>query len=397
MILPLRVSDICYHIMKLNCVKLKIETGKSDLEACVLRAIMAETKSAADLVEPYDAAFVSGQYGDALVLAQKALRRGASAVVLNNGTCSADTRRLIAELCARTNVPLIEIEEYVHFAVAKDLFDQEIDAFEQKRAKLGYELQNMLIFQNNPHSCAAMMEAYGICSDQGYCVAALKFVCKQDALPDQQMLCKAERLAEIGMNEVIAETAAVVVGSCVALIGGGREEETVNKAIQSAIAALPENLMKRYEIYVGTGRTCDEVEHLPESFAIASRVAGIQAVRKQEKSVLSYEELGISKLLMEIDCHSRTAKAFYADTLRPLVEHDRNNGTDLVNFLRAYFEYGGRVKIISEKLYMHRNSVNYNVNKISGIVKRDLSDMCDRAEILVALRLFELMFGEDTL
>ena len=120
--LPLRVGEIYYSIMKLNSVKMKVKTGRQALANFALRAVTADNKTAADNVEKYDIAFVSGQHGDAFVLAEKALKHGASAIVLNSRTCSENTRAMVAELCAQYNVVLIEIEQYRHFASAMELF-----------------------------------------------------------------------------------------------------------------------------------------------------------------------------------------------------------------------------------------------------------------------------------
>ena len=62
-----------------------------------------------------------------------------------------------------------------------------------------------------------------------------------------------------------------------------------------------------------------------------------------------------------------------------------------------YFRYNGHIKKIGEEMYMHRNSVNYKVSKIAEIVGRDLSDLNDRSEMFVALKLFELWFGDEIL
>lgn len=395
--MPLRVEDICYHLMKLGCVKMKIEAGKPGLKHFVLRVVSAENKNTAALVEKYDIAFVSGQYVDALILAQTVLERGASAIVLNSGTCSADTRRLIAGLCVESDTALIEIAEYGHFAVAMDLFEYEVACFEKKQAKMKYGLQNVLIFQDKPTGFASIMERYADRRNLCYCVSVLKFVCKDDKPLEENILSQAERFAEIGMNEVAAETTAVCVGSRMALIFDGKAPETVRRATEVAVVAIPHQFRDRFHIYIGVGRRCMGIENIYESFTTASKAASIQTVRKRENAVLPYEELGISKLLMEIDSRSCMANDFYCETIKPLVEYDKRNGTDLVNFLRLYFEHSGRIKEIGEELYMHRNSVNYKVNKISEIVGRDLSDTYDRSELLVALRLFELSFGDEML
>lgn len=395
--MPLRVGEIYYSVTKLNCIKIKVETGKSALGNFVLRSVTADNKNAADVVEKYDAAFVSGQYGDAFVLAQKALTRGASAIILNSATCSAHTHEMIADLCVQYNVPLVEIEEYGDFAVALDLFKNEIDVYEKKRVKMNCELKNMLIFHDKPGCCLSVADKYNGSSNINYCVSVLKFVCKDDSASGEQLLYQAEKFVEISVNEIAEDSPVICIGTRMVLIFGGKAENTVKAATEAAVKTIQPELAKKFDVYIGTGRCFKGVENLYESFVTASKAAGIQAVRKCANSVLSYENLGISKLLMEIDYNSSPARDFLCETMKPLVEYDKRNGTNLVDFLSMYFEYSGQIKKIGEQLYMHRNSVNYKINRIGEIVGRNLSDVSDRSEMFVALRLFELSSGGDFL
>lgn len=395
--LPLRVGEIYYSIMKLNSVKMKVKTGRQALANFALRAVTADNKTAADNVEKYDIAFVSGQHGDAFVLAEKALKHGASAIVLNSRTCSENTRAMVAELCAQYNVVLIEIEQYRHFASAMELFKNEVENYDKKRFKVNCEMQNILIFGDKPDGCASVVEKYGDLSNISCCVSVLKFVCKGDDSLGRQLLPQIERFVETGLDETAAGSTAICVGTRIALIFAGKAEDTVRSATKAAVEAIPPEFAEKFDIYIGKGRYCRGMENLHESFITASKSAGIQAVRKCANSVLAYEDLGISKLLMQIDPNSGAAKDFLRETISPLVEYDKRNGTNLVDFLAMYFRYNGHIKKIGEEMYMHRNSVNYKVSKIAEIVGRDLSDLNDRSEMFVALKLFELWFGDEIL
>lgn len=395
--MPLQVGDIYYSVMRLNSIRMKVETGKTALANFALRVVSADNKNAVDMVEKYDVAFVSGQYGDAFVLAERALKRGASAIVLNGKTCSDGTHGMIEGLCVKYNVPLIEIEEYSHFAVAMDLLKNEVETYEKKRLKINCELQNMLIFRDKPSRYASIMEKYGNLSNISCCVSVLKFVHKDDDMLGKQLLPQMERFVEIGLEAVAAGSVTVCIGTRIALIFVGKAKDTVKNATKAAVEAIPPELSEKFDIYIGKGKYCRGMENLHESFMTASRSTEIQVVRKCANSVLAYEDLGISKLLMEIDRNSSLANDFFCETIKPLMEYDKRNGTNLVDFLRTYFEYNGRVKKIGEELYMHRNSVNYKVSKIAEIVGRDLSQVNDRSEMFVALKLFELSFGDEIL
>ncbi|MEE9285719.1 MAG: helix-turn-helix domain-containing protein [Dehalococcoidia bacterium] len=71
--------------------------------------------------------------------------------------------------------------------------------------------------------------------------------------------------------------------------------------------------------------------------------------------------------------------------LAPLVEYDARTGSDLVVTLRAYVEYGGNVATTAQRLFLHRNSVAYRLQRIEELSGIELRDRATRHVLLVAL------------
>ena len=108
---------------------------------------------------------------------------------------------------------------------------------------------------------------------------------------------------------------------------------------------------------------------------------------------LSYKDLGITKVLMQLDGQNEMVSDFCDEIIKPLMEFDRCNGTDYVRVLRIYLEYGGHVDKMAESMYVHRNTINYKLARIRELFGRNLSDLNCRTELLVALKLVEI--GEE--
>ena len=62
-----------------------------------------------------------------------------------------------------------------------------------------------------------------------------------------------------------------------------------------------------------------------------------------------------------------------ANLLRPIVDYDRTNGTELVRTLRAYLEADRNVGDSATALHVHRNTLRYRLHQIEELLGRSLS------------------------
>ena len=64
----------------------------------------------------------------------------------------------------------------------------------------------------------------------------------------------------------------------------------------------------------------------------------------------------------------------FRELVRPLAEHDRERRSDLVRTLRAYFAAGGNASEAADRLFLHRNSMLYRLERIGKLTGLDLRD-----------------------
>ncbi|MCC7355703.1 MAG: helix-turn-helix domain-containing protein [Anaerolineae bacterium] len=96
-------------------------------------------------------------------------------------------------------------------------------------------------------------------------------------------------------------------------------------------------------------------------------------------------ELGLYRLLLPLRGTEALA-AFHEETLGPLAEYDRANGTDLLHTLETYFAQGCNLSRTAEALFIHRNSLLYRMERIAAITGLDLEDPEARLRLQVALK-----------
>jgi DNA-binding PucR family transcriptional regulator len=75
--------------------------------------------------------------------------------------------------------------------------------------------------------------------------------------------------------------------------------------------------------------------------------------------------------------------------IEPLREHDRTRRSDLVLTLKTYFSAGGNASEAADRLFLHRNSMLYRIQKLTGL---DLKD--DKVALALQLGLLAIQRGE---
>ena len=60
--------------------------------------------------------------------------------------------------------------------------------------------------------------------------------------------------------------------------------------------------------------------------------------------------------------------------ISPLQEHDRARGSDLVRTLKTYFVTGTNASEAADRLFLHRNSMIYRLERIQNLTGLDLKD-----------------------
>jgi purine catabolism regulator len=78
--------------------------------------------------------------------------------------------------------------------------------------------------------------------------------------------------------------------------------------------------------------------------------------------------------------------------ISPLQEHDRTRDSDLVRTLRTYFAAGTNASEAADRLFLHRNSILYRLERIQKLTGLDLKD--DRVALALQLGLLADERGE---
>lgn len=97
-------------------------------------------------------------------------------------------------------------------------------------------------------------------------------------------------------------------------------------------------------------------------------------------------EIGSVELLLAA-VPGEARRAFRASLLAPLLDYDREHGTELVRTLRVFLECSGSWTKAADAIFVHVNSLRYRIRRVEELTGRDLGSLADQAALLLALRL----------
>jgi hypothetical protein len=80
-------------------------------------------------------------------------------------------------------------------------------------------------------------------------------------------------------------------------------------------------------------------------------------------------------------------RAFRASLLAPVLDYDREHGTELVRTLRVFLDCSGSWTKAADAMFVHVNSLRYRIRRVEELTGRDLGTLADQAALLLALRL----------
>ena len=100
--------------------------------------------------------------------------------------------------------------------------------------------------------------------------------------------------------------------------------------------------------------------------------------------------MDIGPLLRELA--EGTALEPFQALVEPLRDHDRTRRSDLVLTLKTYFAAGGNASEAADRLFLHRNSMLYRLERIQKLIGLDLKD--DRVALALRLGLLATERGE---
>lgn len=153
------------------------------------------------------------------------------------------------------------------------------------------------------------------------------------------------------------------------------------EAIAFAISKEMELKMEGLLCYIGLGGCYEQIDQLKKSYSEAQLALKL-AKDNPDKPYMFYRNAGIYKFLNKVTDRSIMAE-FYMETLGVLLQYDDENNTKFTETLRVFLEEGENTASTIQRLFIHRNTLQYRLRRIEEVLQQSLKN----AEVKISLQI----------
>ena len=169
------------------------------------------------------------------------------------------------------------------------------------------------------------------------------------------------------------------------------EKEDGYKSIEhvEAVFDIVKSIYEKAKIFLGFSRVRESNSEIKKSYEEA--VKALSMINEDNnKTIVKYSELGITKLLFQLSDLNDIDKYCY-ENLGPLIEYDKKHEVNLIGTLKCYFQNNRHLLKTSQDLYIHRNTLIYRLSTIKDLLQKDLDDAMINLELFNSILIYEFL------
>jgi DNA-binding PucR family transcriptional regulator len=123
-------------------------------------------------------------------------------------------------------------------------------------------------------------------------------------------------------------------------------------------------------------------------------LSAMEMAKTRKEPCCYYDKLGIYKVLYAVG-DKIVLRDFCKDMLGKLESYDRENDTQLALMLQTYLDSNGSMQAVSEKQFVHRNTVTNQLKKIEDITGYNPFDLKDKVKLCLAFYIKDILYNSD--
>jgi DNA-binding PucR family transcriptional regulator len=203
-------------------------------------------------------------------------------------------------------------------------------------------------------------------------------------------------VAERGARAVASRSIAAlserdgILGAEVLVLVPGGEEATAARAADGILREM-EAALAGYTFALGRSRIAEDPAELPRAASEALLAANV-AEGAGDGVALAFEQTGAYRLLLStMSENPAELQRFYAETVEPLVAYDEQYETELVRTLETFLEADGNVAGTAQRLFTHRHTIYYRLERVRELSGLDVSSSDGREKLSLGLKAMRVL------
>ncbi len=370
--------------------QMKLIAGKQGLDRLVQWVHIIEDEDVSKFLHGQELIFTAGILNTGeewfLNFAKKLYAVGTAAFVINIGPHTKEVPRSVIEFCDEVQMPLFTIPWQTRMVDMTRDFCHRIMKNDDVEMSMSTTIKNIIFGIGDLETQITHMERYGYQREGRFSFVAISVVA--DSKEDGEVkIERLKRYAESIARSIHELYVAFSYNGDLILALVDYSVYEVENFIEKYLSITDKEVPK-WQFYMGVSSNTRNIRNQQCNFNRA--LEALRMAKKQQRQEVYYDKLGVYKLLLSVE-DKEVLRDFYKECVGKIEVYDKENQTDLMSFLKIYLENNGSPQIVSEKQYVHRNTVTNQLKKVAKITGLDPMDLEDRVKLYLGFYINEIL------
>jgi len=197
------------------------------------------------------------------------------------------------------------------------------------------------------------------------------------------------RIAARGAHAVANGAVAAPVDDELVIVVPGSDGALARRTAEAVCRELELNLAS-FHVAVAVSRAATDPVDAHRASAEALLAANVALAQGQ--SFLAFEETGAYRILLPAMSEDPgELQRFHDETVAPLLAYDAQYDTELVRTLETFLDSDGNVAGTAQKLYTHRHTIRYRLERVKELTGLDVGSTDGREKLGLGLKAMKVL------
>lgn len=387
-------------VKQVKHLEMKLVAGEAGLDREVLWTHMVDSDTISAFLQGQELTFTTGigisEKLPLLRLVQEVYRNGASGIVINIGPYVEKIGQDVLDFANEKAFPVFEVPWKIHMAEIMRIICFDITKEQQSRIEVSAAL-------NNAFLCPAQEELYtvplmrkGYMADSIYTAVTIRVKMQKNTVEGERMEQLYSRLSShlrCNYKRILccAQEKQLVLVLCD--YTGTEKKDVLTYIFEHFCQELKEGETALFCV----GNQAEGLRRLYKSYETANQMADVAVMGNipgeqccGRHKLVFYKNAGMFRILFALK-DEEVMQGYVEDTVQLLLEYDALHHTDLAGVLQCYLRHDGSLQDTANEMIVHRNTVNYKINKASEILKMDLTRLENRLQVMLGFGICQIL------
>ena len=148
-----------------------------------------------------------------------------------------------------------------------------------------------------------------------------------------------------------------------------------------------QNDLNGIEYTLNIGEKCESISKLQKSFHETSKTNPVLEHINRKNEIIFYDEMGFYRMLMSYE-NTAPMQRFADEVLDPIIQYEKKAHTQLMETMWAYFECDCNLQRTADKLFSHKNTVKYRLQRVEQLTGKSFANRFQSQELYNALMIY---------